>query len=208
MRASAAVRVRSPRWNHNIQYHPLLLAAVPAGGRRALDVGCGEGTLARGLRRSIPEVAAIDLNARCIELARSLDPASEIDYLLGDFMTFPFARASFDFVVSVGALHHMDAVAALQRMRELLRPGGTLAILGLARSRYPADLPRDVAAVIVNQAYRLANNRWESPAPTVCPPTHSFREIRFLAEPIIPRARYRRHLLWRYSLIWTQSRPS
>jgi 2-polyprenyl-3-methyl-5-hydroxy-6-metoxy-1,4-benzoquinol methylase len=36
------------RW-HNIHYHRLILRAVPAGARRGLDVGCGEGTLAREL---------------------------------------------------------------------------------------------------------------------------------------------------------------
>jgi hypothetical protein len=36
-------------WNHNSHYHDLLLAAVPPGCRRALDVGCGLGTFARKL---------------------------------------------------------------------------------------------------------------------------------------------------------------
>ena len=49
---SGAVRRTAPAdpWNHNIHYHRLILDAVPPGARRALDVGCGEGTLARQLR--------------------------------------------------------------------------------------------------------------------------------------------------------------
>lgn len=53
----------APRWNHNLHYLPTLLAAVPPGARRALDVGCGEGTLTRELRRRVAEVTGIDRDA-------------------------------------------------------------------------------------------------------------------------------------------------
>src|SRR6266511_5096913 len=180
------------RWNHNIHYHPLLLAAMPERCERALDVGCGEGTLARKLRRAAGHVTAIDADEASIALARAHQPAAGIDYLLGDFRTFAFDPASFDFVVCVAALHHMDAAAALERMAGLLRPGGALAILGLARSSYPADLPRDAAAVVAGRAQRLVRGEWHSPAPTIWPPGHSYREIRTLAERALPRARFRR----------------
>lgn len=198
------------RWNHNIHYHPLLLDAVPEAADRGLEVGCGEGMLARQLRCRVRHVAAIDVHEPSIELARRQDAGGDIDYLLGDFFTWGFEPASFDVVVSVAALHHMNAAAALDRMRRLLRPGGVLAILGLARSRHPADLPRDVAATLVSRAHRLSHARrlrtdpWESPAPTVWPPPHTHREIQSLAERTLPQARFRRHLLWRYSLTWTR----
>ena len=47
------------RWNHNTHYYPLVLAAVPDGCRRALDVGCGEGLLTRELAVRVPEVVGI-----------------------------------------------------------------------------------------------------------------------------------------------------
>ena len=43
-----AVSTRPPRWNHNLPYHRVILAAVPDGARRSLDVGCGVGMLALG----------------------------------------------------------------------------------------------------------------------------------------------------------------
>lgn len=197
---------RASKWNHNIRYHPLLLAAAPAGAQRALDVGCGEGTLARKLWRSIRHVSAIDVEEHSVALARAHAGASEIDYLVGDFLRHPFAPASFDFIVCVAALHHMDPGAALGRMAELLRPGGTLAVLGLARSSYPADLPRDLAAVIAGQLHRLSQGWWNSPAPTIWPPAHTYGEVRVLAAASLAGARFHRHLLWRYSLVW--SKPS
>ncbi len=191
------------RWNHNLHYRRVLLEAVPEPCARALDVGCGEGGLARELRRSVRHVSAIDGSADCINAARRQDPDSDIDYLLGDFRTFPFAPASFDLVVCVAALHHMDEAAALRRMVALLRPGGTLAVLGLARSRWPADLPRDAAAVIVNRAHLLAKDHGESCAPTVAP-SHTYKALQRLAARTLPDVRLRRHLLWRYSLVWTK----
>jgi 2-polyprenyl-3-methyl-5-hydroxy-6-metoxy-1,4-benzoquinol methylase len=202
---SSAVIAWEERWNHNIHYHRILLDAVPDRCTSALDVGCGEGVLTRRLRRSIVQVCGIDADPDSIEIARRYDPASDIDYRLGDFLAAPFEPASFDFVVCAAALHHMDAEAALRRMRKVLRPGGTLAVLGLARSRYPADLPRDVAATLVSRAYRLTRRRWESPAPVLWPPPHTYREIKLLAERTLPRARFRRHLLWRYSITWTKT---
>lgn len=190
------------RWNHNIQYHSLLLAAGPSHCRRALDVGCGEGMLAVRLRRQVPEVTAIDRDEQVIRIARRQDAAGDIDYVLGDFMTYPLPGGGFDFITCVAALHHEDEELALRRLRDLLAPGGTLAILGLARSRYPVDLPREIAAVLLGRLRRATSGEWTSLAPTVSPPPHTYGEIRSLAAPLLPGARFRRHLLWRYSLIW------
>jgi SAM-dependent methyltransferase len=194
-------------WNHNIHYRAVVLDAVPDGCERALDVGCGEGWLARDLRRSVPHVTGIDRDGPSIELARRHEPASDIEYVLGDFLEFPFEPGSFDLVASVAALHHMDTAAALQRMLELLRPGGTLAVVGLGRDRFPADAPRVLAAKVVSRTHRAARGYWESPALAISPPAETYGELRRLAERALPQARFRRHLLWRYSLVWTKPAP-
>ncbi|EIV91892.1 bifunctional 2-polyprenyl-6-hydroxyphenol methylase/3-demethylubiquinol 3-O-methyltransferase UbiG [Frankia sp. QA3] len=128
------------RWNHNIHHHPRILRAIPHGAQRALDIGCGEGMLARELRRTVPQVTGIDLDGPSIDQARGYP--DDVDYILGDVLTHPFEPASFDVITSVAALHHMDAAAALGRMRDLLHPGGVLALVGIARSTMPgAALP-------------------------------------------------------------------
>jgi len=193
--------MRTGRWNHNIHYHPLILSAVPDGCDRALDVGCGEGILARELSQSVPHVTAIDLDEPSLRLAREQDPAGKIDFAAGDFLTYPF-EGSFDFIASVAALHHMDMRQGLERMRQLLRPGGTLAVVGLARSRYPADLPADVGGVVLHRVSRVTRTYWEHSAPIVWPPPETFSSARQLASDLLPGVRYRRHLLWRYSLVW------
>lgn len=194
---------RERRWNHNIHYYPLVLAAVPPGCQRALDVGCGEGTLARQLADRVPQVVGIDKDAASVEAARGRSRDGQAGFLCGDILAHPFPPASFGLVSCVAALHHMDAGAGLARMSQLLAPGGALVVVGLARSRL-ADLPWDATAVIANFGHRVAKGYWEQPSPTVWPPPHSYDEIRVLAGETLPGVRYRRHLLWRYSLVWVK----
>jgi ubiquinone/menaquinone biosynthesis C-methylase UbiE len=191
------------RWNHNTCYYPLILVAVPAGCQRVLDVGCGEGMLARQLARRVPHVVGIDQDAASIELARWQDLDGRVGFVRGDFLTRPFQPASFSMITCVAALHHMDPAAALAEMSQLLVPGGILVVVGVARSRLP-DLPWEAAAVLANFGYRMANGYWEQPSPAMWPPPHSYREIRVLAGQTLPGVRYRRHLLWRYSLVWVK----
>ena len=47
-------------WNHNVHYQPVIFQAVPAGCGAALEVGCGDGMLARRLAGRCAEVTAID----------------------------------------------------------------------------------------------------------------------------------------------------
>lgn len=191
------------RWNHNIEYHPLLADAV-SGAPNVLDVGCGEGMLARRIRSTGATVTGIDPDPASIALAREQSPDGDITYLEADFLTHPFPAESFDGIVSIAALHHMDTVEALTRMRTLLRPGGTLAVIGMARSTFPADLPWEAAALLTSVKDRLFRAQWAHPSPVVWPPPQTYPETRRTAAELLPGVHYRRHLLWRFSLIWTK----
>lgn len=190
------------RWNHNIHYHPWALKNIPRGAMRALDVGCGEGMLARELRPRVPEVTGIDLHGDSIIQAR--EHGDDIEYVLGDVLTHPFASESFDLITTVATLHHMDSRAGIERMRELLRPGGTLAIVGCASNSSSLELPAELASVAAHRFYSRGREIWEHPSPTVWPPDDSYRDIRRLTRELLPGRRYRRRLLWRYTVLWTK----
>jgi SAM-dependent methyltransferase len=194
------------RWNHNIHYHPAVLAALPERGARALDVGCGEGILTRDLGARFDTVIGIDMHAPSIELARHRPGPANIEYVLDDFLTASLEPGAFDAIASVAALHHMGTVAGLARMKTLLAPGGRLAVLGVARSRYPRDLPRDAVAAATTRLLRNTGGRklWQHSAPTVWPPDETFAEARRAAEGVLPDARFERLVLWRYLLTWTR----
>jgi SAM-dependent methyltransferase len=193
------------RWNNNLHYSPIVLRAVPAGAQAALDVGCGEGTLTRALRRAVPHVTGIDTDATSIEQARAQDdPDQQITYLVGDILDHPFALGSFDLVACIAALHHMEATDGLDAMKQLLAPGGSLVIVGLARSNLPRDVGWEAAAVLASRWYRFRRRNWEHSAPTIWPPPVTHGDMRRLARAHLPGARYRRHVLWRYSILWTK----
>lgn len=199
--------MKAKRWNNNLYYHPLILAAAPADCARALDVGCGEGVLTRELRSVSEHVVGIDRDPPSIGLARAQGGES-VEYVLGDFLEHPFEPASFDLVASVAALHHMDAETGLTRMARLVRPGGLLVVLGLARSQQLVDFALDVAASVATRVHThmLRKRHWEHSAPKVWPPPLSYAELRRIAGCVLPGVEYRRRLLWRYSLVWTRPR--
>jgi ubiquinone/menaquinone biosynthesis C-methylase UbiE len=194
---------RSAYWNHNVHYQPVILNAVPPACHTALDVGCGDGLLAARLAERCAKVTGIDRDPRMIALARAQPSRVRITFLEADFLAHRFPEESFDFVCANTSLHHMDFTAALTTMARLLRPGGQLAVIGLAADKSITDLLAAAPALLVDLFYRAIYRRGESGAP-IMDPDHSWREVRAAAASALPGVRYRRHLLWRYSLLWTK----
>lgn len=160
--------------------------------------------LARELSRRGCHVTAIDCDERSIQLARKQSADTDVECILGDFLAYPFEPESFGAIVSVATLHHMDMASALDRMRALLKPGGTIAIVGLARSEPPWDIAYQGLGAVCSQVHKLTKDHWESMAPTVWPPPVTFSEARRISRERLPGSRFRRHVLWRYTLTWTK----
>jgi SAM-dependent methyltransferase len=192
------------QWNHSIHYYPVVLRAVPAGAQRGLEVGCGHGMLARALRQVIPRITAIDADGPTLAAARDADGGAGIEYVHADFLQHDFEPGSFDFICAVAVVHHMDATAALRRTRELLRPGGRLAIIGCATGSGLADLSAAAGGAVLHRLQLLRMEFAEVAAPTCWPPPETYAGMRRLGREVLPGAQFRRRLLWRYSLIWTK----
>jgi ubiquinone/menaquinone biosynthesis C-methylase UbiE len=95
------------------------------GDERLLDVGCGNGKVARLLRERVAEVLAVD-----IDPSPEWQDAPGLTFQVADGEQLPFADGSFDIVHSKDSLHHMnDPAAALAEYRRVLRPGGTLLVI-------------------------------------------------------------------------------
>jgi SAM-dependent methyltransferase len=98
--------------------------------RDVLDVGCGEGGLARRLAREGARVTGIDPLASALENARGEEPAvAWPQYVQGTAEALPFAEASFDVVIFWHSLHHVPTDAmdtALAEAARVLRPEGRL----------------------------------------------------------------------------------
>ena len=197
---------RPDYWNHNVHYQPVILGAVPPGCRAALDVGCGDGMLAGRLAARCTQVTGIDRDPRMIAVARSRTAGpARVTFIEADFLAHDFAEASFDFVCANTSLHHMDFAAALTAMARVLRPGGRLAVIGLAADKSMADFLAGAVGFPADLFYGAIHGKGESGAPILFPEM-SWREVRVAATQTLPGVRYRRHLLFRYSLLWRKPR--
>ena len=88
-----------------------------------LDVGCGEGQIARALAATGCRVTGVDPTARHIEVAR--ERAGGPEYLLGSATELPATDASCDAVVACLVFEHIDDVdGAIAEVARVLRPGG------------------------------------------------------------------------------------
>jgi SAM-dependent methyltransferase len=173
-----------------------------AGGRRT-----GEGLLVRRLAERVDVAVGIDRDVPSVEQAREQvreEGGKGVEYVVGDFLDHPFAPGSFDLVASIATLHHMDAAVGLGRMRDLLRPGGVLVVVGLARTRSLRDAAYDGAGFFATRWLRRTRTEAPMGAPMVWPPPETFGQARRTAERVLPGVRFRRHVLFRYSLTWTK----
>lgn len=100
-----------------------------------LDVGCGQGHWTRILARYLEkksEITAVDSDPRWysenLELKENLQNLGMIFSLKkGDAQDLPFEDNSFDFVTCQTVLIHVpDPQKAIEEMKRVLRPGGTL----------------------------------------------------------------------------------
>ena len=143
-----------------------------------LDVGCGEGELARFL----PCGAWCGLDSSPTMLARAPRSAR-----LGDARALPWADASFGSVAALYVLYHLDEPRlALAEARRVLRAGGLLAVAAPSRDDSPelADVlgrraltfDAEIAGELLGELFaHVEVERWEAPMLTL-PSTQAIRD--------------------------------
>jgi SAM-dependent methyltransferase len=98
-------------------------------GRLILDVGCGMGRFSDVVSRWGGSVVGIDLS-RAVEAAhRNIGSRDNVNIAQADIFELPFRDETFDFIYSIGVLHHTpNTKAAFDRLPRLLRKDGKIAI--------------------------------------------------------------------------------
>ena len=206
-------------WTQNNHYHNFLLRHVPKGCANALEVGCGTGAFARRLAERARHVTALDLSPEMIRVARSRSAEfANIEFHVADAVAWELPAAHFDCIANIATLHHLPLREMLLKLKAALKPGGVLMVLDLfepERNLLTAaglvDNSLNLVAMGVSVSLRLIHNgrlkpprevraAWAAHEQHDTYPTMS--EIRTLCAEVLPGAEIRKHLLWRYSIVW------
>jgi ubiquinone/menaquinone biosynthesis C-methylase UbiE len=103
-------------------------------GMRLLDVGCGPGSITRGLAERLApgQVVGLDLSKETLASAQqdaSARGLENLQYEEGSVYQLPFPDASFDVAYAHQVLQHLrEPSAALCEMLRVVRPGGLVAV--------------------------------------------------------------------------------
>jgi SAM-dependent methyltransferase len=98
-------------------------------GKWILDIGCGMGRFAEVASRWGANVVGIDLSLAADVAARNLRARDNVWICQASVLNLPFREQSFDYIYSIGVLHHTpDCEQSFKLLPKLLKPGGSVAI--------------------------------------------------------------------------------
>jgi ubiquinone/menaquinone biosynthesis C-methylase UbiE len=97
---------------------------------RTLDIGCGDGSLSLQLLPRCKELTLLDISSNMLELARRRIPvehAGGVRTINGGFLGSNLPSQSFDLILCVGVLAHVDSPAdVIAEVTRLAKPGATI----------------------------------------------------------------------------------
>jgi len=193
-------------------YYDHLLRLLPPRPENVLEVGCGAGAFTRLLASRARSVTALDLSPEMIRLARLQSAGRDnVEHVLGDFMQLSVPAEGFDCVVSIATLHHLPLAPALLKMKGALKPGGVLVINDLVADGGLADSCLSALAWPVSAARRFlktgrpriqreVREAWAEHGRNE--PYLTMAGVREMCREHLPSARVKRHVLWRYTVVW------
>ena len=126
-------------WDGSVRWLRTLHNMVPArltyfdrfvedwSGKSVIDIGCGGGFMAEALAKRSADVVGVDPSEGAIQAARIHAAASNlsIDYEIAQAEHLEFKDDSFDIVVCVDVLEHLESLEkTLQQIARILKPGG------------------------------------------------------------------------------------
>jgi SAM-dependent methyltransferase len=121
-------------------------------GRLGLDAGCGFG-------RHIYQAASYGAEMVGMDLSRAIDASYQntkqfpnVHLVQGDIYAPPFAPKTFDFVYSVGVLHHLpDPERGVRSLVPLVKPNGSLFVWLYSKSRRFSNFVLECARAVTTR---------------------------------------------------------
>ncbi len=134
------------------------LAGGPSGA--VLDVGCGDGAIARPLAPLVARLDAVDSAAEMVRTGRRLPGGDHphLTWTVGPAESAP-VNPPYGLISAGASIHWFDWDIALPRFSRLLAPGGWLAIVGesVRPNPWDADLQPIIDRYSTNRDYRPYN---------------------------------------------------
>lgn len=161
-------------WNAYWSLYDRIIAAEPKG-KRVLIPGSGFGEDAIRLAKLGARVSAFDLSPESVEIAQARAQRSgcgDIDFQVMPAETMDsYAAATFDMVVFVDILHHVDIAATIGEIVRVVKPGGM--VIGDELYTHSALQAIRQSALVNRLAYPLMQ-RWiyNGETPYITPEEH------------------------------------
>jgi SAM-dependent methyltransferase len=195
------------------------LSARTTGKPRLNDRGAGSA----GILPAEVRILALDFSPEMIRIARARSAQfPNIEFELADVLERPLESfrsghsrpatdTGFDCIATIATLHHLPYAEILARMKAALKPGGVLLVLDLFEPDGLRDSLSNLMAIPVSVGLRLFHygrllprreerDAWKAHEVHDNYPTMS--EVRDVCARLLPGAKIKQHLLWRYSIIW------
>ncbi|HRH65608.1 MAG TPA: class I SAM-dependent methyltransferase [Bacteroidia bacterium] len=107
------------------QYFDIITSEILPAHSNVLDIGCGTGRWSKFLAPRVKFIEAMDPSSAVIPAAKLVSGIPNIRVTQAGVDAIPFPDGSFDFVFSLGVMHHLpDTQDAIRKAAAKVRPGG------------------------------------------------------------------------------------
>lgn len=124
--------LRRRRYNIEVRRETVREFARRLNPARVLDIGCGDGSISLPLLTATNRLTLVDLSGGMLEVAKSRIPAvatERVGVVNGDFLAADLAPQSFDLIICLGLLAHVDSPAeVIAKITNLLSGDGAVII--------------------------------------------------------------------------------
>ena len=160
-----------PRYPEQVFAHLIEMAGLQPG-EVLLEVGCGTGRFTIGLAKRRFRITCVELGENLAAVARrNLAPFPDVSVVVAPFETWEADGETFDLVYAAAAWHWIDPHVRYRKAAELLKPGGSLGIIGGGHA-FPADADRffyEIQEVYRQLGMEPAGELWPPPLPEDVP---------------------------------------